>query len=110
MCLHFLKLNENFHRELVPYSFHWLMELYVKSLKDEQMHGFDPPFKKNSIKSSLARRVSDPSLGLGETFGTSFFNLSNFEENIGFKIGYAHGICNPKSHNDLCKASLAHPC
>ena len=35
-------------------------------------------------------------------------HLSNFERNLGFNIGYAHGICHRESSIGLCKARLAH--
>lgn len=45
----------------------------------------------------------------GETFGTSFDHITNFERLLGFEIGYPHELHCSKSHISLCKASLAHP-
>ena len=39
---------------------HWLLGLYVKSLKEGRKRGFDPSLRKHSIKSSLARHTLEP--------------------------------------------------
>jgi len=69
-----------------------IIELSTKSLEEGWNYGFDPSLRKLSFKSSLACHVLEHVWKMGEKFGNSYFQLSNFEKNVGFKIWYEHGV------------------
>ena len=56
------------------------IELSTKSLEEGWNYGFDPSLRKLSFNSSLACHVLVHVWKMGEIFGTSYFQLSNFEK------------------------------